>query len=121
DFLRALVPPPPNPGGRPLAATDAQQTQILKLHKAGKSLRAIAAETNLGVRTVDTVVGKAKGTDRTSRKQAAKPDQGRKVRRAACGIEMFSGCDCGTRMIPTGRFRAAAKRRELIKEAKGLK
>ena len=57
--------------GRPLAATDAQQAQILRLREAGKSLRAIAAATGLSLRAVHTIVSKGKGTDRTSRKRSA--------------------------------------------------
>jgi hypothetical protein len=51
--------------GRPLAASDAQQRQVLALRKAGASLRAIAIATGLGVTTVRTIVGKAEGTNRT--------------------------------------------------------
>jgi|SRR5215831_17933212 len=40
--------------GRPLAASEAQQAQIIKLHKAGKSERAIAEELTLSRRTVTT-------------------------------------------------------------------
>jgi DNA-binding NarL/FixJ family response regulator len=46
--------------GRPLAASDAQRDAVLKLHKAGKSLRTIAAQTNLGLRTVRTIVDQQK-------------------------------------------------------------
>ena len=53
------------PVGRPLAASEAQQATVCKLHKAGKSLRWIADETSLGFNTVRTIVGKAEGTDRT--------------------------------------------------------
>ena len=35
--------------GRPLAASDAQQHQVIKLRKAGKSLRGIVGETGLGI------------------------------------------------------------------------
>src|SRR5262249_6743587 len=54
------------PVGRPLAASDAQQAQILKLHRAGKSSRWIAEEIGLSRRTVTTVVDKREGTDRTT-------------------------------------------------------
>jgi hypothetical protein len=52
--------------GRPLAASDAQQHQVIKLRKAGKSLRGIVGETGLGIRTVRTIIGKTDGTDRTT-------------------------------------------------------
>jgi hypothetical protein len=65
--------------GRPLAASDAQAAHVRKLHKAGKSLRAIAEETNLGVNTVRTIIGKENGTDRTTIKhlQRIDPDRAR--------------------------------------------
>jgi uncharacterized coiled-coil protein SlyX len=49
--------------GRPVAASKAQCDKVLKLKKAGASLRAIAAETNLSMRTVRTIVSKSDGTD----------------------------------------------------------
>src|SRR5258708_39442542 len=52
--------------GRPLAASEAQQDQILKLHKARKSSRWIAEELGLSRRTVTTVITKSEGTDRTT-------------------------------------------------------
>ena len=54
--------------GRPLAASEAQQSQVLAMRKEGKSLRAIAAKTGLSPRTVRTIVGKAEGTDRTTKR-----------------------------------------------------
>jgi hypothetical protein len=54
--------------GRPLAASEVQQREVLKLRKAGKSLRAIVTLTGLGIRTVRTILGKADGTDRTSKR-----------------------------------------------------
>lgn len=56
------------PVGRPLGASEAQVGQAHKLRKAGKSLRWIAEETNLSLRTVRTIVGKHAGTDRTTSK-----------------------------------------------------
>ena len=50
--------------GRPLQASDAQVKEVLRLRKAGTSLRAIAAQTNLGFRTVRTIVEKMAGTGR---------------------------------------------------------
>jgi len=63
--------------GRPLAASDAQCVQVLRLNKCGKSLRAIAEETNLGLNTVRTIIGRKNGTDRTSVKHMAKIDPDR--------------------------------------------
>jgi DNA invertase Pin-like site-specific DNA recombinase len=47
--------------GRPLAASEAQQRQVLALRKDGTALRAIATATGLGIRTVRTILGKADG------------------------------------------------------------
>ena len=52
--------------GRPLAASDAQVTEVRKLHKRGMSLRGIADETSLSLATVRTIVGQKNGTDRTT-------------------------------------------------------
>ena len=52
--------------GRPLAASEAQQFQILKLHNTGKSSRWIAEELTLSRRAVTTVIDKDEGTDRTT-------------------------------------------------------
>jgi hypothetical protein len=56
----------PRPMGRPLAASKAQRERILGLRKAGRSLRWIAEETNLGLQTVRTVIDKKNGVDRTT-------------------------------------------------------
>lgn len=55
--------------GRPLAASPSQVQRVLRMKKDGKSLRYIATQTNLGLRTVRTIVAKDEGTDRTSMKQ----------------------------------------------------
>lgn len=54
------------PVGRPLAASEAQQAQIIRHHKAGKSPRWIAEEMTLSRRAVTTVIDKHHGTDRTT-------------------------------------------------------
>jgi hypothetical protein len=54
--------------GRPLQASDAQVKKVRKLRKAKASLRTIAQQTGLGLRTVRTIVGKDAGTDRTSKR-----------------------------------------------------
>jgi uncharacterized coiled-coil protein SlyX len=54
--------------GRPLAASASQQAAALRLNKAGMSLRAIANELTLSLQTVRTIVAKANGTDRTTRR-----------------------------------------------------
>jgi hypothetical protein len=68
--------------GRPLAASDAQCANVRRLHKAGKSLRHIADETNLGVATVRTIVGQANGTDRSTIKHLSRIDPERARARA---------------------------------------
>jgi hypothetical protein len=54
--------------GRPLAASEAQVVQVLKLRQQGYSLRDIADETSLGLSTVRTIVAQKNGTDRTSKR-----------------------------------------------------
>jgi hypothetical protein len=56
------------PVGRPLAASEAQVAEVLKLRKRGRSLRGIADDTSLGFPTVRTIVGQMNGTDRTTQK-----------------------------------------------------
>jgi hypothetical protein len=60
--------------GRPLAASETQCATVRRLHKAGKSLRDIADETNLGLSTVRTIVGQINGTDRTTLKHLTRID-----------------------------------------------
>jgi hypothetical protein len=55
--------------GRPLAASEAEAAYVLKLHRQRKSLRAIADETSLSLRTVRTIIGRAHFSDRTSVKR----------------------------------------------------
>jgi hypothetical protein len=57
------------PVGRPLAADEDDRYAVLRLRAAGKSLRAIAEETNLGLQTVRTVVDQHHGCDRTTVKR----------------------------------------------------
>lgn len=64
----------PVPIGRPLAASAAQISQVLKLHKCGSSLRGIADETSLGLPTLRTIIGKRYGTDRTSQRHRERID-----------------------------------------------
>jgi DNA-binding CsgD family transcriptional regulator len=54
--------------GRPLAASDAQQQTVTKLRAAGKSLRAIARQTGLGLTTVRTILDQRHRRDRASLK-----------------------------------------------------
>jgi hypothetical protein len=58
----------PRERGRPLAASAVQQADVLKRRKSGQTLRAIAAATRLGLRTVCTITDKTKQRDRTSKR-----------------------------------------------------
>ena len=60
--------------GRPLGASEAQCAQVLKLRKAGKSLRGIAEETSLGLSTVRTIIAKENRSDRTTKLHRARID-----------------------------------------------
>jgi chromosome segregation ATPase len=51
--------------GRPLAASEAQVVQVLKLRKEGTPLRLIVDETGLGLQTVRTIIGRESRSDRT--------------------------------------------------------
>jgi hypothetical protein len=66
-YLSRIAGEPRNVG-RPLAASEAQCIEVLRLHKQGRSLRGIAEDTSLGLNTVRTVVGHKHGTDRTTKK-----------------------------------------------------
>ena len=52
--------------GRPLVASPAQKAKVLRLRKGGASLRSIADQTGLGLRTVRTITEKAGGVDRAT-------------------------------------------------------
>jgi uncharacterized protein YjaG (DUF416 family) len=52
--------------GRPLAASEVQVADVLRLHKQGKSLRWIVDETSLSLRTVRTIIERKLGMDRTT-------------------------------------------------------
>jgi hypothetical protein len=101
--------------GRPLAASEAQIETVLKLHKAGTSLRDIAKDTSLGLRTVRTIIDKRDGIDRTTVKYLERiaPD-----RAAAARWRARKRTRDG---LPKRINETLAKGRELVKEAKGLK
>jgi hypothetical protein len=58
----------PRERGRPIAASAAQQADVTKRRKSGQTLRAIAATTGLGLRTVCTILDKTKRRDRTAKR-----------------------------------------------------
>ena len=102
------------PVGRPLAASEAQCVHVLKLHKAGKSLRWIAEETNLGFATVRTIIGKANRTDRASKSRWARIEPDRQ--RAITWKRQKRTIDA----LPKQAQRVVEEGRALLKEAKGL-
>jgi hypothetical protein len=101
-----------NPVGRPLAASEAQQAQIAKLHKAGRSARWIADEMTLSRRTVTTVISKLDGTDRTTAKH-----------RQRLGLEpkRKDWRPAAMARLPKRVTEYFEKGRELAKEARGLR
>ena len=110
DFNQYAVPP--KPVGRPLAASEAQQAQVIKHHKAGKSARWIAEEMTLSRRTVTTIIGKLDGSDRNTqkrRRQLGLEPKRKDWRRAAMA------------RLPKRATAHFEKGHELLKEAKGLK
>ncbi len=101
--------------GRPLAASDAQRENVLKLRKAGKSLRSIAEETSLGLNTIRTIVDQRDRRDRTSVKHLERL-------RRDMGEERTWLSRKRTRDGLPRRINALQRQSdELRKEAKGLK
>jgi hypothetical protein len=101
----------PQPVGRPIAASETQQKQIIKHHKAGKSSRWIAEEMTLSRRTVTTVTEKHDGAGRTgnAHRQRLGLEPKRKDWRPA-----------SIKRLPRRATEHFEKGRELLKEAKGL-
>jgi hypothetical protein len=100
--------------GRPLAAGDGQIAAVLNLHKCGKSLRAIAEETNLGLSTVRTIIDQDGQRDRTTVKHLAR------IRRDM-GEDWTWQSRKRTRTALPQRINAVLQQgAELSKEAKGL-
>jgi hypothetical protein len=87
---------------------------VLKLHKAGGSLRGIAEETGLGVNTIRTVVAKATGTDRTTMKHRGRIEPDRK-RIAEWKRRRRTG-----NALPSRAQRVTNEAKAHLKEAKGL-
>jgi hypothetical protein len=106
---------PPRNVGRPLAASEAQRAAVLKLRKAGKSLRVIAEETSLGLRTVCTIVDQGNGTDRTTVKHLARIDPDRKLEASWRARKRVRDS------LPKRIGETLERGRALVKEAKGLK
>jgi hypothetical protein len=111
----AVVAPRRRNVGRSVAASDAQRQTVLKLRKAGQSLRAIAEETSLGLNTVRTIVDQRDQRDRTTIKHMER------IRRDM-GEERTWLSRKRTRDGLPRRINALQQQSvELQKEAKGLK
>jgi hypothetical protein len=104
----------PRPVGRPLAASDAQVAQVMKLRKRGVSLRGIVEETGLGLGTVRTIIDGDAGRDRATMKRLERIDPDRK-------LEASWRARKRTRDALPARLNATlGKGRDLIQQAKGL-
>jgi helix-turn-helix resolvase-like protein len=102
------------PVGRPLAANEAQCATVRKLRKAGRSLRTIAEETNLGINTVRTIVDRVDGSDRTSIRHRERIEIDQKE--ATTGKRRKRIGDA----LPRQAQAVVERGRALLKEAKGL-
>jgi hypothetical protein len=100
--------------GRPLGASDAQIEQVLRLYKSGASLRSIAEETSLGLRTVRTIIDRPDWRDRASRKhlERIKPD--------VAGERAWLAKSRVRKALPRQITAARKTCDDLHKEAKGL-
>ena len=111
----AVVAPRVRNFGRPLAASPAQQADVLKRRKAGESLRGIAEDTGLSFQTVRTIVDKP---DRKDRATLARLERRQRDRHAEAGERLRKKArDALPRHINEMIKRGA----ELRKRAKGLK
>jgi hypothetical protein len=102
--------------GRPLEATEAQVAEVLRLRKAGRSLRGIVDDTGLALHTVRTIVAKSNGSDRTTKKHR------QRLERIELG-QRFAGWKRQRRTgdaLPRRAQRVVEAGRKLVKEAKGL-
>jgi DNA-binding NarL/FixJ family response regulator len=111
----AVVVPKARGQGRPLHASEAQVAEVLRLRKAGKSLRWIAEELTLSLSTVRTIVGKADGTDRTSKRQEMRRLELNRHDVAAYRARRRTRDGLGKRITAVLK-----EGRELLKAAKGL-
>ena len=105
----------PRAPGRPLAASDKQCAEVLRLRKDCLSLRAIAKHTNLGLQTVRNIVGKRDGTDRTAKRDAKL--RKRELNRA--NMAAWRPCKRTRDALPRRIQTTLEKGRELLKAAKG--
>jgi Helix-turn-helix domain of resolvase len=104
------------PVGRPLNASDAQCARVIKLRKGGMSIRAVMDETNLGMQTVRTILGRESWTDRASKKRLERIDH-KPVSDLAIRVKARKRVRDA---LPTRINKVLAEGADLIKEAKGL-
>ena len=104
----------PNEIGRPLQASEAQCTKVLKLRKAGSSLQDIVDDTSLSLRTVRTIIGRADRTDRTSLKRFQKVNPDRATLMSSRARKRIRDA------LPKQIDHLLAQGASLIQEAKGL-
>ena len=102
--------------GRPLNASDAQCARVIKLRKGGMSIRAIMDETNLGMQTVRTILGRESWTDRASKKRLERIDH-KPVSDLAIRVKARKRVRDA---LPTRINKVLAEGADLIKETKGL-
>jgi lambda repressor-like predicted transcriptional regulator len=119
--------------GRPLAANEGQIAQVRKLRKAGRSLRAIAAEIELSLATVRTILDRDDGSDRMTKKRWQKLHPGEKWKeRTYTPVGALERIDAKRFREEPWRLRTRAsipkrigetleRGRELVKAAKGLR
>jgi hypothetical protein len=100
--------------GRPLGASEAQVIAVLKLRKAGSSIRVIAEETSLAKSTVETIIAKKNGTDRTTQKHRNRIEVDRQL------LTTWKRQKRTGDALPKRAQRVVEEGRDLIKEAKGL-
>jgi hypothetical protein len=100
----------PQPVGRPIAASEAQQAEVAKHHKRSKVARWIAEEMALSRRTV-TIIGKLDGSDRTGNQHRRR--LGLEPKRKDWRPAAFA-------RLPKQATKHLEQGRKLLKEAKGL-
>ena len=99
----------PRPVGHPLAASEAQVTEVMKLRKRGASLRDIAEETSLSLSTVRTIIGNENRTTRTWRKWFGAHSAGQVCRGELAFAEQDArGAAATDQREPEGRARSGA-------------
>jgi hypothetical protein len=105
----------PKNTGRPLACSEAQRDRVLAHRKAGKSLRWISEQMNLGLQTVRTVIDRKDGTDRATlmRLERIAPNKAAEARARRSRRDIAS--------LPKRINRNVEAIAGLIKEAKGVK